>query len=186
MPDAHTTPLRPPEPALADDAIRLEPLTQADVPGLLALTADPEIRRFTRVPDGADEAWVRGWIRRYEHGWSEGDRAGFAIRGHDGDLLGFAALVELDLDTRESEIGYMVAPAARGRGVASRAVRLLTEWGLDQLGLARLELRIDPANTASTKVAERAGYHLDGVLRSVHFKDGVRGDLGVWSRLGQD
>jgi RimJ/RimL family protein N-acetyltransferase len=179
-------PLNPPEPPLADDEIRLEPLTQAHVPQLLSLTEDPDVGRFTRVPVGADETFVRGWIRRYEDGWSDGRRAGFAIRGHDATFLGFAAVIDLALEHRQGEIGYMVAPAARGRGVAPRAVELLTRWGFDELGLIRLELRIDVQNPASECVAERAGYQRDGVLRDVHFKDGLRCDQGVWSRLSSD
>ena len=176
-----------PEPALADDAIRLEPLTQRYRGEMLALTADPDVVRFTRVPAGADEAFAAGWIRRYETGWEDGTRAGFVVVGaRDGAFLGFAAIVALDLDALEGEIGYMVDPAARGRGIAGRAVELLTRWGLDELGLERLELRIDPANAGSVKVAERSGYRLEGVLRNLHLKDGLRVDTGVWSRLSQD
>ena len=150
------------------------------------MTADSDVVRFTRVPAGADETFARGWIKRYVDGWDDGSRAGFAIRSRGGDFLGFAALVELDLAHQEGEIGYMVAPAARGRGIAPRALTLLTRWGFDELGLIRLELRIDAQNPASERVAERSGYRRDGVLRNVHFKDGLRCDLAVWSRLSQD
>ncbi|NUR75399.1 MAG: GNAT family N-acetyltransferase [Thermoleophilia bacterium] len=174
-------------PSLADDQIRLEPLAQRDVEELLGVVDDAEIVRFTRLPtSGVDSAWVSGWIGRYEAGWEDGSRAGFSIRDHDRRLLGFGALVDLDLDRGEGEIGYLVGPAARGRGVARRAVDLLTRWSFDELGLERLELRIHPDNVGSVKVAERAGYRLDGVLRNVHFKEGVRSDLGVWSRLKTD
>ena len=152
---------------------------------MLPLTADPDVARFTRVPAGADAAFVQGWIARYEQGWQDGSRAGFAIRD-GGALVGFAALVELDLDGRQAEIGYMVDPVARGRGIATRVVRLLTRWSFETLGLERLELRIDPENAGSIRVAERSGYRLDGVLRNLHFKDGLRSDIGVWSRLSQD
>jgi len=186
VPEIHVKPLTPPDPELADDEIRLEPLTQAHVLPMLALAEDPDVVRFTRVPAGADEAFVRGWIKRYEGGWDDGSRAGFAIRGRDGGFLGFAAVVELDREHREGEIGYMVAPAARGHGIAPRAVELLTRWGFDELDLIRLELRIDFQNSSSERVAERAGYQRDGVLRNVHFKEGLRCDLAVWSRLSHD
>jgi RimJ/RimL family protein N-acetyltransferase len=176
----------PPDPPLHDDEIRLEPLTQAHVPELLVMAEDPDVVRFTRVPAGADETFVRGWIGRYEEGWAGGSRAAFAIRGHDEGFLGFAGFVDLDLEHREGEIGYMVAPAARGRGIAPRAVELLTGWGFDELDLIRLELRIDIQNPRSARVAERAGYQRDGVLRNVHFKEGLRCDLAVWSRLRED
>jgi RimJ/RimL family protein N-acetyltransferase len=156
------------------------------VPPLLLMTDDPDVVRFTRVPAGADETFARAWIRRYEGGWEDGSRAGFAILAPDGGFLGFAAVIDLDLAHREGEIGYMVAPAARGRGIAPRAVELLTRWGFDELGLIRLELRIDVRNSASERVAERSGYRRDGVLRNIHFKEGLRCDLAVWSRLSQD
>jgi RimJ/RimL family protein N-acetyltransferase len=174
------------QPHLADDAIRLEPLTEAHVASIAAIADDPDIVRFTRVPSGADETFVRAWIGRYESGWQEGNRAGYAIRTAGGEVAGFAALVDLDLERREGEIGYLVAPAARGRGIAPRAVELLTRWGFDELGLLRLELRIDVQNSASEIVAQRSGYRRDGILRNVHFKEGLRCDLAVWSRLSND
>jgi RimJ/RimL family protein N-acetyltransferase len=186
VPVIHFKPLTPPEPQLADDAISLEPLGQEHVPPFIAVIHDPDIVRFTRIPGGADETFVRGWIRRYEEGWSDGSRAGFAIRALDGDVVGFAAMVDLDLQHREGEIGYLVAPAVRGRGIAGRAVELLTRWGFEELGLLRLELRIDAQNAGSEVVAARAGYQRDGILRNVHFKQGLRCDLGVWSRLSDD
>jgi RimJ/RimL family protein N-acetyltransferase len=178
--------LAPPDPPLADDQIRLEPLTQAHVPAFVELIQEEEIQRFTLVPSSADEAFVKSWLRRYEEGWHDGSRAGFAANDHAGRFLAFAAIVDLDLEAREGEIGYLTAPAARGRGVAVRAVRLLTDWSFERLGLERLELHIDAANGASERVAERAGYRRDGVLRSKHFKEGRRADLAVWSRLPGD
>jgi RimJ/RimL family protein N-acetyltransferase len=179
--------LAPPEPPLADDAIRLEPLGAAQLPDFLPLIQDEAVKQFTLVPTEADEAFIRGWLAHYEAGWGEGSRAGFWIAGAgDGAFLGFAAIVHLDLDAREGEIGYMVAPAARGRGASGRAVELLTGWAFDELGLQRLELRIDVTNRASERVAERAGYRREGVLRSVHFKEGLRTDTGIWSRLNTD
>ncbi len=176
-----------PNPPLADDSIRLEPLSQAHAADFTELVKDSDVKRFTLVPSGADGAFVRDWLGRYETGWLDGSRAGFCIRDvSDGAFLGFAAIVHLDLDAREGEIGYMIVPVARGRGTSVRAVDLVTRWGFDGLALERLELRIDVANTASERVAERSGYRLDGVLRNVHFKEGLRSDTGVWSRLRSD
>jgi [ribosomal protein S5]-alanine N-acetyltransferase len=178
--------LQPPDPPLADDLITLEPLVQAHVPALLELVQDDEIMRYTRVPVTADRAFVANWIGRYESGWADGSRAGFAVFDQGGELLGFAAFVELDRAGREGEIGYAVAAQARGRGIATRSLQLLTRWGFDELGLARIELLIDVENAGSARVAERIGYTLEGVLRSKHFKDGRRANLAVWSRLPSD
>ncbi len=176
--------LSTPDPELADDLIRLEPLEQRHVPGLTAaVEGDEEIVRYTRVPTGADRAFVSGWIRRYEERWQDGSGAGFAIVDHDGDVLGFAAIVQLDLPGREAELGYLVGRDARGRGIATRSVGLLTRWSFDELGLERLELLITPGNTGSERVAQRNGYRLEGVLRSKHVGGDRRADFGVWSRL---
>ena len=181
------TRLTPPDPPLADDAIRLEPLAQRDVDDALEMVRDDDVKRFTYMPVDADASVIAGWIARYEQSWADGSRAGFSIRdAADGRFLGFAAIVRLDLAQRQGELGYMLTPAARGRGASIRAVELLTRWSFDGLGLQRLELRIDVANAASARVAERAGYRLEGVLRSLAFKDGLRTDTGVWSRLPGD
>ena len=179
-------PLTPPDPPLADDTIALEPLAQRHIALFSTLVLEPDVIRFTMVPSRPDEGFVQSWIARYERGWEEGSRAGFAIVDHTGEPIGFAGLFGLEEPGAEGEIGYIVGPEARGRGIAGRAVALLTRWGFDELGLERIELRIDTENAPSARVAERAGYHLDGVLRSKHFKEGLRTDLGVWSRLRSD
>jgi len=154
---------------------------------MLSMTADESVKRFTRVPLGADTGFVTSWIGRYENGWEDGSCAGFSIRDAESDAyLGFAAIVSLDLEGAEGEIGYMTLPAARGKGVASRSVRLLTAWGFSQLGLQRLELHIDVENPASEAIARRTGYTLEGIRRSSHVKDGRRADTGIWSRLPGD
>jgi RimJ/RimL family protein N-acetyltransferase len=92
----------------------------------------------------------------------------------------------IEPEAATAELGYLVAPGARGRGVASAALALLTEWALTELQLERLELRISVDNEASKRVAERCGYALEGVLRSVYLKNGLREDVEVWSRLASD
>jgi len=179
--------LQPPDPPLQNDRIRLDVFTQADGDDAFAMVQDPDVKRYTYIPSDADRAYITRWIGRYETGWADGSCAGFSIRGLDEDAyLGFAAIVRLELAERQGEIGYMVPPEARGRGAATGAVQLLTRWGFDELGLERLQLQIDATNVASIRVAERAGYRLDGVLRSVYFKEGRRGDTQVWSSLAAD
>jgi RimJ/RimL family protein N-acetyltransferase len=95
-------------------------------------------------------------------------------------------LIRIDWEASEAEIGYVVAPFARGRGLAPRAIELVSRWGLDELGLARIEAVIDVDNEASRKVAERVGYRREGVRRSSYFKDGLRADMAIFSLLPGD
>jgi RimJ/RimL family protein N-acetyltransferase len=84
------------------------------------------------------------------------------------------------------ELGYMVAGWARGRGVGTEALRQLTRWALDERGAQRLSLIINVGNEPSRRVAERCGYVLEGVMRSVHLKQGERADAELWSLLPSD
>lgn len=76
-----------------------------------------------------------------------------------GELVGSMGLMQLKA---EPEIGYWVASDAAGHGTASRAVTALTEFGFQTLSLAAIIICVDPDNQASTRVAEKAGYHLRG------------------------
>lgn len=154
----------------------------AHVPGIDAMLEDAAVRRNTRVPSEPPPGFAQTWLARYEEGWRDGSRAGYAIESHDGEFLGLGMVIDIDWDGRQAEIGYVLSPAARGRGAATRTVKLLTDWCF-QLGFVRLELWIDVTNPASERVAERAGYVKEGVLRSTWFKEEIRIDVGVWSRL---
>ena len=179
--------LTPPDPPLADDVVALEPLRATHVPAMHALADDADVERFTLLPTTLDLETARSWVERYIVGWGEGTLGGFAIESAaERAFLGFIGIVRYDAAGRTAELGYIVAPEARGRGVAARALGLLTAWCLDGLGLERVELRIDPANLPSVRLAERVGYVREGVLRSMPFKDGLRVDLVVYSRLPGD
>jgi RimJ/RimL family protein N-acetyltransferase len=170
---------------MQDGDLRLEPLGKAHLDGLAELGRDPDVQRYTYVPSPWVEGFERTWLERYDQ--LDGTRAGFAIVDlESGEFLGMAALVWVDMEARQAEAGYIVAPAARGRGVAGRALRLLTDWALTDLGLERVELKITVENEPSIRVAERAGFVREGVLRSLHFKQGLRTDVAVYSRLVTD
>jgi RimJ/RimL family protein N-acetyltransferase len=179
--------LAPPDPPLEDGSIRLVPLRDEHLDGMAALGGDLETARFTYVQVPFDRDAARDWLDRYVRGWVEGTLAGFAIERAEGAaFLGFIALVHFDAGGRQAEIGYIVAAPARGKGVAGRALRLVSDWCLHGLGLERIELRIDVENVPSVRVAERLGYVREGVLRSVHLKQGLRIDQAVYSLLPAD
>ena len=83
-------------------------------------------------------------------------------------------------------VAYVVAPTARGRGIATSAVRLLSKWAFTELGLERLQLSIHPANVAPRRIAEKASYHYEGTLRSTKVIRGSRVDSIVFPLLPND
>jgi len=167
-------------------AVSLRPLVAEDLDDVDALLDDPEVLRFTRLPVPPPPGYARTWLERYEAGRLEGTREAFAALDDDGGFVGLALAVDIDREGREVELGYITAPAARGRGVATGMLDALTRWALDDLRALRVTLIIDVENRASARVAERCGYVLEGVMRSSYLKDDVRVDAGLWSRLPSD
>ena len=80
----------------------------------------------------------------------------------------------------------MVAPSARGRGLATAALRLVSRWALRDLGVARVQLTTHLDNAASQRAAERAGFQREGVLRSWEELRGRRVDLVMYSLVAAD
>ena len=120
--------------------------------------------------------------------WSAGDHASWAVTGAGtGELLGSLSLHRIDLDQRDAEIGYWTVPAARRRGIAVRAVQAAVRWGFTDLGVHRIQLFHAVENTASARVAERAGFTREGHLRRSHrYGDGQWHDELLWARLDDD
>ena len=164
---------------LRDDEVELRPWTHDDVPALVAACNDPDIQRFIPViprPYTEDDAndFVSGRSRpEIEHSFAV-TRAGVVV----------GAIGMSTNQSRTGHIGYWCAREARGQGVTTRALRLVCEWGLADLELERLELITDPDNTASQRVAEKVGFHREGVLRShLPHPDGRRRDSVMFSLL---
>jgi RimJ/RimL family protein N-acetyltransferase len=173
--------------SLVDGDIRLEPLSADHATAMDALARDDCVARFTRIPAPPPDGFGSVWVERYVRGRDEGTNAGFAILdAGGGDFVGFIALVKLDLETQEAEAGYIVSSHARGRGIATRALGLLTDWAFTELPLERIELFMDVENRGSEVVAERCGYTREGVLRWTYLKPGLRSDTIVYSKLRRE
>ncbi|MEO7070030.1 MAG: GNAT family N-acetyltransferase [Nostocoides sp.] len=167
-------------------SVRLVPLGPAHVADLEALTTDPDVLRFTYVPDPPPVGFAEAWVDRYETGRVAGSREGFAAYGPDDTFLGAVLAPHIDWVGLEVELGYMVAPAARGMGYAAQMLDAAVAWAFTTVGALRVWLVIDAQNAASERVATKAGFTREGVMRSVHFKQGRRIDAALWSKLPSD
>jgi RimJ/RimL family protein N-acetyltransferase len=148
-----------PDPPLTDGVVALRAWTAGDVPALVEACRDPEIPRWTLLPDPYTEDSARAWLRRAADGRAAGERIAFAIVATgDAAPLGSVGLNVIDWERGAADAGYWLAAPARGHGVATRAVELVARWAFGTLGLERLELRINPRNAASRAVAGRAGF----------------------------
>jgi RimJ/RimL family protein N-acetyltransferase len=170
-------------PPLTDGVVALRPWRDDDVPWIVDAVQDPEIPRFTGVPPGQTADGVRRWLARVE---PEREAALAIVEAASGALLGSIGLRRTADDPWIAEAGYWVAREARGRGVATRALRLLADWALPALDLARLQLTTHEENVASQRVAEAAGFRREGLLRALREQHGRRVDLLLYSRLPGD
>jgi RimJ/RimL family protein N-acetyltransferase len=174
-----------PVPPLAGDVVLLRPWGEADVPGIVLAFSDPVMQRFSWRTAPYTETDARGYFAEQEEARLRGEGLSFAlVEPRDQDVVrGCVSLSEVRLDQGCAAVGYWLTPGARGRGVATHAVRLLARWAFAELGLARLELTCGPDNEASQRVAERCGFSREGLLRShVPFK-GARRDSVIYSLL---
>jgi RimJ/RimL family protein N-acetyltransferase len=164
---------------LADGDVVLRPFVDADVPAIVAACQDPEIPRWTSVPSPYTEEDARRFVAGASNVHS------FAVVGAgDDELLGCVGYQLLNHS--RATFGYWVAREARGRGVASRALRLLSRFALREHRLARVQLIVEPDNVSSIRVAENAGFQREALLRSYIELHGRRRDVYLYALLAED
>jgi RimJ/RimL family protein N-acetyltransferase len=157
----------------------------ADVPVIAEASYDSETRRrLDDEPLTPDRQ--RDSISRAQEQWRTGAGAPFVIADAADDRP--HGLLNLQFGEDEEVAGFAVSvfPQARGRGVASKALRLGAIWGLRQLGLHRVFAEAAADNLASIRAIEKAGFQREGILRAHCKTHGRRHDRVMFSLLLQD
>ena len=180
------TALALPDPPLRDELVALRAWRADDVPARVMLFADPSVvaRSWpTGQPYTEDDARAfLGWQERARRA-GEALNLAFCAPGDDADVLGGGSLYDVRLAAGRASVGYWLSPAARLRGVATAATRLLAGWAFGSLGVGRVELTCAPDNLASQRVAERCGFVREALLRSHMAFQGGRRDSVVYGLL---
>ncbi len=168
----------------------LRPWEEHDVSAIVSACRDDEIAWWLdQVPQPYGEGDARAYVAMTRRGWKEGTHAAFAVTDADtGSVIASIGVHWLDLEQGVAEVGYWVRSEARGRRVATRATRLVSRWAIESCGMKRLQLRADSRNVASQRVAERAGFRREGVLRSARFnpRQGRRVDFVIYALLADE
>jgi RimJ/RimL family protein N-acetyltransferase len=168
---------------LADDVVLLRPVEVADIDQITEACQDERVQRFIPVPRPYARADAEHYVERAHRQWASGEKAAFAIVD-PADPARLFGVISLSIAGSTGNAGYWVAEAARGKGVARRALRLVADWAFRELQLAVVLLEIHETNTASMEVARAAGFHRAGRL-DVNTETGKRGGL-IFSRLITD
>jgi ribosomal-protein-alanine N-acetyltransferase len=161
-------------PTLSDGRVLLRAAEPRDLPAIDAGMHDPDVIRWIGPPKGSamdvlvqnEEQWRQGWPT-------------LLICELDGTCVGKVWMSFREGDRSTGFVGYWLLPVARGRGFATTAVRLLSNWAVRELGVTKVRLATAPDNERSHRVAERSGFQR--VLpRDGEGVDGVHGDDFVY------
>lgn len=173
-----------PERLPAHGAVLLRPFRDGDLPLIAELATDPHIPAITTVPSRYTDSDGRAYLARQYRRLTEGTGWSFAIAAlADDRALGQIGLWLPHPATGRAMAGYVVAPSARGRGVATAALLALTDFAWTLPELYRVELYIEPWNAGSIAVATRAGFTREGLLRSHQEIAGTRRDMLLFAAV---
>ena len=173
-----------PDPPPTYGGVILRPFRDTDVEMLRELSTDPYLPLIGSLPPHATAQQAQEFIERQHQRLPSGAGFSFCVAADTDDhALGTAGLWIAALPEGRATAGYAVAPSARGRGVAAKALRALTEFGWTIPELMRIELYVEPWNTGSIKVAESADFRREGLLRSHQPVGDRRADMLLYAQL---
>ncbi len=172
------------------DEVLIRELTATDADALFE-TVSASLPTLSQWLPWAKPGYARSdsatWIAHCQHAWSAG--LGYHLGIFDaasGALLGGVGLSHVNTMRRSANLGYWVADAARGREVAATAARLAAAWAFEELGLQRIEILVQPENTASLRVAVKLGAVCEGIARNGIVVDGGPHEAIVHSLIPGD
>jgi RimJ/RimL family protein N-acetyltransferase len=168
-------------PRLSSTRVSLRPLHADDGDDLYVVYADPAVARHWSFPAWTRRTQAQDYLRLRlsllppaVYCW--------AITHGDERLIGTVTLFALDA-SRGCEIGYALASAFHGRGLASEALRLVISHAFETLALARIEADVDPRNEASWRLLERLGFRREALLHDRCRRGDEVGDAAIYALL---
>ncbi|TCM44288.1 GNAT family N-acetyltransferase [Kribbella sp. VKM Ac-2568] len=172
------------KPTLVGELVILRPLDEGDYDALMAAMLDPDVTRFTGSRGEITEPEYREWLRTRK---DQIDRLDLAIVDKaTGETVGEAVLNEWSKDDESCSFRILIGPAGQGRGLGSEATRLIVGYGIEELGLHRIELGVFSFNPRARRAYEKAGFVVEGVRREALLWEGERYDDIVMAVLAPD
>jgi len=159
--------------------LTLRPITLSDAQGYLECHKDKEAQKnFSHCPKNLKEAReeIKKDSTRESRTW---------VIEVNGEFAGFIHLRGTNVPRykHSSIMGYGLHPKFRGRGLATKATKLVTSYGFNKLKLVRIAAMCRSYNQASARVLEKAGYKLEGIMKKNKFKDGKYLDDMIWAKV---
>jgi ribosomal-protein-alanine N-acetyltransferase len=154
------------QPELFSPRLHLREVRAGDAADLFAVHSDPLVMRYWSYPAWTQMAQAHAKVAQIAAQRERGEILAWAIADRDSDrLIGTSAVFSINREQGRAEIGYSLAGAWQGRGLARDALVLILDHLFDGLGMRRIEADIDPRNCASRRLVERLGFQCEGLLR---------------------
>jgi RimJ/RimL family protein N-acetyltransferase len=167
-------------------SLTIRPYELADAPALFAAVHESLTELWPWMP-WATAAYsladAEAWVQTTRAGHTTGAMYDFAVVDSGGRFLGGCGLNQISRANAVANLGYWIRTTAVGRGSASTAVQLLSQWAFQHTELNRLEIVVAVENTRSRRVAEKAGAKLDAILGYRLIIDGRPSDAALYSLL---
>ena len=176
-----------PDLSVSTPRILIRQLEPADATPVSEIFSDRQTQRWLPTPAPPKElayAWCTTMAKERRESGS-GDHYGL-VRREDGELVGLLWAKRTDWASRTTELSFTIAPEVRGLGFATEATTAISVALITEHNFERVELRIAPGNADARRVAERAGFQYEGLLRNAGCVNGGRVDLEVWSLIAPD
>jgi RimJ/RimL family protein N-acetyltransferase len=169
-------------PVLTGAGVVLRPWTEADFPRIVELFDDPDVDAWTPLPSPYTLVEARRMFDAAARRATLGQALKWAITKDGGVAFGEVLIMLGELEGPEVELGYVLGVEGRGRGLASRALLLALDYGVEVLGKHRFRLMIAVGNAASEAVALRCGFRLADLPHEWHENKNRRVELRIWER----
>ncbi|MGW1499380.1 GNAT family N-acetyltransferase [Streptomyces mirabilis] len=170
---------------LNTDRLLLRAVDSHDTDSVYEAVQDPDIQRWTTIPSPYLREHATGFTdQMVPDGWADGSMFTFGAFLLSGDLAGMLSISMRSLGV--GEVGFWAAKEHRGNGYITEATLTAARWAFTSLAVDRLEWRAEVGNKGSRAVAERAGFTMEGTLRSALNNKGVRRDCWIGSLLPSD
>jgi RimJ/RimL family protein N-acetyltransferase len=163
-----------PEPPPSDGVVELRAFRADDAGVAVGWCADADIVQWSGAPEDPTEEAALEWAALTDIAHAGGALALAVVDAASGEVFGSVDIRRpFDWDAEFGEVGFLVGPDARGRGIATRAMRLLLGYAFETLGMERVQALVHSENPASRKVLERLGFRREGLLRD--YRPGAAG-----------
>ncbi len=160
--------------------IELRPMKVSDAERFYEILNNPNFTYFqVNIESLEDE---REWLREEAKRREENKEHNYAIV-FDDKVVGGCGIAIDQRRKHIAEIGYFVDEQYWGKGIATEAVRRLEKIAFDELDIVRLEIRMEPENTASQRIAQKLGYHKEGGVRKAYLRDGEYRDCLLYAKV---